>query len=267
MEETIDLKDYFNIIKKNLKKIISITLSTGVVGALLAFLAKPEEIVKEEREYDSEARIIVSDNSQELSNYINSITDKQDVRDELNKAINDNHILAKNYSMMIYSDKVLQEVINNLNLDTSVQEFRRNFNINIWPNDNTNIIKIYTKAKEEQKLVDDVANEIVKVFKEQNPKLSVEIVQEAVEPTLPVPLTDANGKPLPEKEEEEVTSPRVSIKKVVMNGVIGVVLGGMISLFIVFMKEYMDNKLRTAKQVTDILGLEVLGVIPKEGDK
>ncbi len=266
MEETIDLKDYFNIIKKNSKKIISLILSTGVVGSLLAFLAKPEEIVKEEREYDSEARIIVNDNSQDLSNYINSITDKQDVRDELNKAINDNHILAKNYSMMIYSDKVLQEVIDNLNLDTSVQEFRRNFNINIWPNDNTNVIKIYTKAKEEQELVDDVANEIVKVFKEQNPKLSVEIVQEAVEPTLPIPLLDANGKPLPEKEEE-VIPPRVSIKKVVMNGVIGVVLGGMIALFVVFMKEYMDNKLRTSKQVTDILGLEVLGVIPKEGGK
>ena len=49
-----------------------------------------------------------------------------------------------------------------------------------------------------------------------------------------------------------------------MNMAIAAVLGAMIGLFVVFLIEYLDNKLKTPQDIEKHLGLSVLGVVPNE---
>ena len=49
-----------------------------------------------------------------------------------------------------------------------------------------------------------------------------------------------------------------------MNVLIAFVLGTMIGLFVVFLIEYLDNKMTTPQDIETQLGLSVIGVIPNE---
>ena len=49
-----------------------------------------------------------------------------------------------------------------------------------------------------------------------------------------------------------------------MNVAIAAVLGVMIGLFVVFLIEYLDNKIKTPQDIEKHLGLPILGVIPNE---
>ena len=49
-----------------------------------------------------------------------------------------------------------------------------------------------------------------------------------------------------------------------MNVAIAAVLGMMIGLFVVFVLEYLDNKIKTPQDVEKHLDLPILGVIPNE---
>ena len=56
----------------------------------------------------------------------------------------------------------------------------------------------------------------------------------------------------------------VLFMKKMMNMAIAAVLGAMIGLFVVFLIEYLDNKLKTPQDIEKHLGLSVLGVVPNE---
>ena len=49
-----------------------------------------------------------------------------------------------------------------------------------------------------------------------------------------------------------------------MNMAIAAVLGAMIGLFVVFLIEYLDNKLKTPQDVEEYLELPLLGVVIRE---
>ena len=49
-----------------------------------------------------------------------------------------------------------------------------------------------------------------------------------------------------------------------MNITIAAALGAMIGLFVVFLIEYLDNKLKTPQDIEKHLCLSVLGVVPNE---
>ena len=50
----------------------------------------------------------------------------------------------------------------------------------------------------------------------------------------------------------------------VMNVAIATVLGLMMGLFVVFLLEYMDTKIKKPEDIEKHLGLPILGVVPKE---
>ncbi|MDO7204752.1 GNVR domain-containing protein [Paraclostridium bifermentans] len=59
--------------------------------------------------------------------------------------------------------------------------------------------------------------------------------------------------------------PKTPIKpNKVMNIAIAAVLGIMISLFVIFLLEYLDNKIKVPQDIEKHLGLPLLGVIPHE---
>ncbi|WDC85912.1 GNVR domain-containing protein [Caloramator sp. mosi_1] len=74
-------------------------------------------------------------------------------------------------------------------------------------------------------------------------------------------------------EEENIQiidTARVVKKKVenktLINIIIAFVLGIMISLGLIFVLEYIDNTVKTEKEIEDVLGLQVLGIIPHHNE-
>ena len=101
------------------------------------------------------------------------------------------------------------------------------------------MFKILIKKKQE-----DIANEIPKVFKKEAKRITkandIQVIDKAILPQNPIK---------PNK---------------MMNMAIAAVLGAMIGLFVVFLIEYLDNKLKTPQDIEKHLGLSVLGVVPNE---
>lgn len=259
MEETIDLKECFNIIKKNLSKIISITIIVGVISGGIGLLSKdkPIEVFKEDRIYEASSNVIITYDIEKAENTIFKNNQDKETIDIINRNLNYNKSLLTTYAELLKSNKNIEKVINNLNLEDDIDEIKSN--ITITPIGESQILNIKVQNKY-PKVAANIANELPNVFEHKD--LMLEITDKAIEPTKPMPKLDEKGQIIPDIEENEVVAKPNKMKKVVMNTIIGLVLGFMISLFLVFLLEYMDNKLRTEKQIQLELGLPVLGVIP-----
>ena len=90
----------------------------------------------------------------------------------------------------------------------------------------------------------DIANEIPKVFKKEAKRITkandIQVIDKAILPQSPIK---------PNK---------------MMNITIAAALGAMIGLFVVFLIEYLDNKLKTPQDVEEYLELPLLGVVIRE---
>lgn len=222
MEETIDLREYFGIIKKRFWIIALITVIAAVVSGIISFfMLKPV--------YEAKSTLIVNTEKNEETQMITgdqfSVTQK----------------LAVTYGEIIKSRAVLEDVIKNLKLDNEYEELANN--VTVSPVKDTQIISISVQDTNKQK-ARDIANEIPKVFKKEAKRITkandIQVIDKAILPQNPIK---------PNK---------------MMNMAIAAVLGAMIGLFVVFLIEYLDNKLKTPQDIEKHLGLSVLGVVPNE---
>ena len=222
MEETIDLKEYFGIIKKKSKIIILITLIAMISSAVVSFFILSPV-------YETKTTLIV--NRSEASE------DKSMTGDEYTVS----QKLAVTYGEIIKSRTVLDEVIDSLGLDMTYDELVSK--ISVSPVGDTQIISIKVQDTNPKKAM-DIANAIPKVFTKEVQRITkangAEVIDTAVLPENPIK---------PNK---------------LMNVAIATVLGLMISLFVVFLLEYMDNKIKKPEDIEKHLGLPILGVVPKE---
>ena len=149
--------------------------------------------------------------------------------------------LAVTYGEIIKSRTVLEPVIEKLGLVISYEALSKM--VTVSPVKDTQIINISVQDTNPLK-AKDIANSIPEVFTKEVKRItkanSVEVIDKAVEPLSPIK---------PNK---------------LMNVLIAFVLGIMIGLFVVFLIEYMDNKMKTPQDVEKHLDLPILGVIPKE---
>ena len=222
MEETIDLREYFGIIKKRSKIIVAITLIAMAVSGIVSFFVLSPV-------YEANTTLIVNKNE---SNESQTMTG-----DDLNVT----QKLAVTYGEIIKSRTVLNEVIKDLKLDMEYGELSGSINVSAV--NNTQIISITVQDTNPKKAM-DIANAIPKIFTEEAKRITkangVEVIDTAVLPQSPVK---------PNK---------------VMNVAIATVLGLMIGLFVVFLLEYMDTKIKKPEDIEKHLGLPILGVVPKE---
>ncbi len=222
MEETIDLKEYFTIIKKRfwiiaLITIISVLVSAGVSFFVLKPVYETTTTLIVDTDKDKETKMITGDQF--------SVTQK----------------LAVTYGEIIKSRTVLEPVIEKLDLEETYEELTEK--IVVSPVKDTQIISISVQDTD-PKMAMDIANQIPKVFSKEVKRITsantVEVIDEAI-------------------NQEEPIKPNK-----LMNVAIAGVLGAMIGLFVVFLKEYLDNKIKTPQDIEKHLGLSVLGVIPNE---
>lgn len=222
MEETIDLREYFAIIKKRSWIIALITTISIIVSSVISFfILKPV--------YQANATLIVNTEKNEETQVITG--------DQFNVT----QKLAVTYGEIITSRSVINPVIKNLSLEETYDELVKK--ITVSPVKDTQIINISVQDINPKK-ARDIANEIPEVFTKEAKRItkanSVEVIDKAITPIEPVK---------PNKK---------------MNVAIAAVLGIMIGLFVVFLIEYLDNKIRTPQDIEKQLGLPLLGVIPNE---
>lgn len=229
MEETeeIDLRDLFEIIWKKRTMIIIGTLMFMLMGTIFSFATH-----KYEYETFTTLRIKM------LEEDVNS----GDYDAQLNAlAITDR--IVNTYGEIARSKTVANEVIKNLDLDMTYTQFTDNIEVSLI--DGTEIIKINVKGDNAQEVA-NIANETSKAFlnnisnyiRTENMK-DIQIIDQADVPKEPI----SGGK--------------------LLNIAIATILGFMVSIFVVFLLNYLDKSVRKTEELEHILGLSVLGEINK----
>ena len=224
MEETISPKEIAQIIKKRLGLIISLTLGAAIIsGIFTSFFITP----------------IYRANSQFLVNQNQSTTQV-----ELNE-IRTNVELINTYSVIIRSNRILNEVVDELQLTISAGALAEK--ISVSSEGGSQVVTV-TATDPDPAMAVDLANVTVEVFQDQIDELmnvdNVNILNPAVLSANPTPV-----------------SPNL-----VMNIAIAFVLGGMAGVGLAFLLEYLDTTVKTEDDVEKIVGLPVIGIISKVKD-
>lgn len=222
MEETIDLKEYFQIIKKRAWIIALITSVAVVISAIISFFVLSPV-------YEASTTLIVNSDKAPGTEVITG------------DQINVSEKLAVTYGEIIKSKVVLDEVCKKLGIPGGYQAIADK--ITVSPVNQTQIISVSVQDTNPKRAT-DIANTIPKAFTKEVKRITkannVQVIDKANVPKAPIK---------PNK---------------IMNIAIAAVIGIMISLFVIFLLEYIDNKIKTPQDIEKHLGLPLLGVVPHE---
>lgn len=222
-EQTIDLSALWLILKKKMNVIIVITLlATMISGIATFFLVEPK--------YTSTVAVFINDTK--TSGDSNS--GSQTIND-----INMYQKLVETYSTITKSRAVAENAIAELNLDLSVGELQGMIASSAKGNTQfLNISITSTDREEAYKIANQMALSLKTVSKELR---GVDIVQ----------TLDAANVP------NSPSSPNIK-----MNIAIGFMLGLMISVFGVFILDFLDKTVKDPSNIIDGLGLPLLASLP-----
>jgi capsular polysaccharide biosynthesis protein len=164
---TLDLQDFFYIIKKRLKLIVLITLGCAVITGLVSvFLIKPT--------YEASSSIIVGKPTNNIK------TDNNDVMMYQN--------LVKTYAQIAQSDSVAKATLNKLNENITLDQFQKM--VSVTPEQGTQILTIKADSKdpnEAAKVVDTMASSFITESKKVFPTGGdIQIMDRAQIPNEPV---------------------------------------------------------------------------------
>lgn len=222
MEETISIKDIFRTLMKRWKLITLLTLIAALIsGAISYFLLTPV--------YQSSTQILV--NQKQASKY------------QLNSTqIQSNIAMINTYSVIIKSPAILEKVIDDLELEQSVDQLSQKITIN--SQENSQVFSLTVQDSNPSKAV-EIANAVSGTFQKEIKDImnvdNVSILAKAEVKENPVPT-----EPSP-----------------LLNIAIAVVVGVMAGIGLAFLLEYMDNTIRDEKDIEKLLDLPLLGSIQK----
>ena len=214
----------------DLREIISILLSKmwiivlcGIMMGAIAFLISKFWITPM---YESSTQIYVMDKEDDTSITYSDL--------QLGSQ------LTNDFMTLIKSRPVTQAVIENLNLTMSHSALAERISVENPNNTRILTIKVKNSNPATAKLVaDEVRDAAEEQIKRVMGLKQINVVQEANIPTGP-------------------SSPNI-----LMNTLIGIILGAFIAVFIIFIRYMLDDTIKTSKDIERYLGLTVLTVIPK----
>jgi receptor protein-tyrosine kinase len=152
--------------------------------------------------------------------------------------------LTSSYRVLCKTDRVLNQVVMELNLPYSADVLRGM--VTVIPVENTQIIHIYVTSASPE-FAQQVANTLSTVFQKEVIEImkmdNVQIIDEAQLPTAPIG-----------PDRTKIT---------LIGAAAGLVLGIGLSFFL----ELLNRKVKTKEQLQEALGAPILGVIPKIGKK
>jgi len=220
VEETIDLREYFEIVKKHMGMIALITILAVTVSAAVSFFVLAPV-------YETSTTLMVNKAKEDTSRTVET----QDIM--LSRQ------LVTTYGEIAKSNVVLNSVIKELGLDMDSGLLSEK--ITITPVKETEIMKI-TVSDTSPKLASSIANTTAGIFMGEVSRImkidNVQIIDRAEVPKEPIK---------PNK---------------LLNIAIAGVLGIMAGVFIAFLREYLDNTIKTPEDIEKHLDVQVVGMIP-----
>ncbi len=211
------------------KNIVTIILSVVILA--VGFYVYSKFFIP--KQYEASATLIVN-NLPDETNVVNN--------SEITAAQN----LAKFYSIIIKSDNVLDTVIKNLGLNTKPETLKSSIDVSTV--NSTQIISIsmrHTKSSYAKEVVAEILNVAPDVIKKEVKVGSVKVVSKS--------RISNGGAPV---------SPN-SFR----NGMIGGLIGLVLSLAFVFVRELSNNTFKTEDDIAQSLGIPLLGIIPSVDTK
>lgn len=225
-EKQINLGAILVILKRNLIAIILVTAIFAVGSYLFSkfFVQK---------QYSASAVLIVNNISNDKTAYSTTeITAAQD--------------LAEVYAIMIKSDRILQQVIDNQNLNMTVSQLSKYISVSTI--NKTQVMRI-KMTHPDADFAERIVAEIVKIA----PPIIKEVFEASSVHKLGEAKIDNNGNPV---------SP--NLKK---NTIIGALVGLALILLIVFLRHLINNKFMTEEDVIKTLNVPLIGIIPEVDGK
>jgi len=217
MEEELNISYLFDIVKKWFFFILLLI----VVGASLAVIYNYGATVK----YESQTTLYIE------PTVTSSQVDYQ--------GILTNQKMVKTYSSIIKSRRVVNKVIEKMDLDTTYEDLIKQLTV---ANDaDTQIITVKVKdtnSLRARDIANTFANVLIDDLKNSMNITNVKVIDEAIENTLEV-------------------EPRKKI-----NIIIGSFAGAMLGVLFAFILEAMDNKIKTHDDVKKYLKIKTLGIVP-----
>lgn len=218
--EVIDLTEILSAVRQHLLELIFVTLAAALVGFTASkFLMNPK--------YESSALMIVN-TRQDVNANVTS--------DQINSATK----LVSTYSIIIKSDTVLQQVIDNLGLNLTYAKLNKR--VTVAAVDDTQVMKI-TVQSDSPEWARQVCEQIITV--------APDVIKEAVEAGSVKVISNPSL-------ATEPFSP--NIKK---NTMLAAAVGFVLVIGIIVLQVLLDNKINTEEDVTKYLDMTVLGVIPQ----
>lgn len=218
--EEINLKDLFSYFLNKLSLMTMITVFVGILGCMYAiFIQTPL--------YNSYTTLVLTRVSDE------------NTTQNLSNDISINSKLVGTYSEIIKSSRIMQEVINDLSLDYTIDELKKIVTVtNISA---TELIKISVNTRDPS-LSSNIANKIANQFSQEISEIyeiqNITVIDKATPALVPYNIN--------------------ILKQVGLYLAVGLVL----SLIIIFVMYYFDNKIKSIEEVEQKLGLPILGSIP-----
>lgn len=223
----LDLRDLASIIWKRLWLILLLTTMTTISSAIISFYVITPE-------YKSHAEILVNQAKEEGLIHYNP----GDIRTNLE--------LINTYSVVIKSSRILEHVIEDYGLDMTYEELNKQITVNSVKNSQVMSITVINPSHQQAVYI---ANAVAETFQQE--------IRELMRVDNVHIMSKARG----------ISSPSPVKPKPIINIILAFVFGGMISFGLVFLLEYLDNTIKTESDIENILGLPVLGSIPKMNEK
>ncbi|MED3910376.1 Wzz/FepE/Etk N-terminal domain-containing protein [Peribacillus simplex] len=221
MEETISIKDIFKTLKKRWKLIMLLTLIAALIsGSISYFLLTPV--------YESSTQMLVNQKKSENQLDYNQIQSNID--------------MINTYSVIIKSPAILEKVIDELELEQSVDQLSEKITIN--SQENSQVFSLTVQDSNPTKAV-EIANTVSETFqKEIKDIMNVDNVSVLAKAEIKDEPTPVKPNPL-------------------LNIAIAVVVGLMAGVGLAFLLEYMDNTIKDEDDIERLLELPILGSIQK----
>ena len=218
--EEIDLKEVLNYYKSKIAWIIITVLLIVAIGNVYRIMTRKPM-------YKSDTSIIlVSSNTSQTTASFNDL--------QVNKN------LVTTYSEIVKSRKVLEVVIENLDLDYSYNTLKSK--VGVAAVGDTQIIQISVSDKKPEKakrIADEIANVFIEEIQDIYKLDNVKIVDKAVIATKPYNINH------------------------IKDNIIFVAIGLIISCGIIFIVFYFDTTIKTSEEIENKLGLTIIGTVPR----
>ncbi|MFC3039856.1 YveK family protein [Virgibacillus xinjiangensis] len=226
MEETISLKEIFEVIKKRLVMIIALIVGAALIAAGISFFVLTPT-------YENSSQFLVNQSEQDQEQMYTS------------NELRTNVELINTYNVIIKSPAILDQVAEELGVDYSSSQLANK--IQVQNAEQSQVVTV-TATDPDPARATDIANTTVEVFQDEIPDI----------------MNVDNVTILSEAELSEEPSPVAP--NPLLNIAIAIVLGGMVGVGIAFLLEYLDNTIKTEDDIEKTLQVPVLGVISHVDD-